>query len=343
MHMADALISPLVGGAMLAATAATATVALKKLQQDQDDRKIPLMGVLGAFVFTAQMINFAIPGTGSSGHLGGGLLLAALLGPHAGFLTMASVLLIQALFFGDGGLLALGCNAMNLGFFASYIALPLIYKPLVRRKPTAGRIAVAAVLASLLSLQLGAFSVVLQTVMSGKTELPFATFLALMQPIHLAIGLVEGLVTASVLVFIRKTRPELLDTIPAQTVQKTNPFVPALVGILLATVLTGGILSWFASSQPDGLEWSIEKASGAETLQADSTFHSFFAALQERTAILPDYDFKSASDSTGESTAATGTIQTGTSASGLLGGALTLLLVVLAGTAAKSLRRQKAD
>src|SRR5690242_7024526 len=102
MHMADALISPVVGGTMLAATAGVAAYSIKKIQNDMDEKKIPLMGVMGAFVFTAQMINFTIPGTGSSGHIGGGMLLSILLGPYAGFLTIASILLIQALFFGDG-------------------------------------------------------------------------------------------------------------------------------------------------------------------------------------------------------------------------------------------------
>jgi cobalt/nickel transport system permease protein len=97
--MADALLSPGIGGAMWAATAATTIYCARKVQNQLDDRKIPLMGVLGAFVFAAQMINFSIPGTGSSGHLGGGLLLAILLGPHAAFLTLASVLTVQALFF----------------------------------------------------------------------------------------------------------------------------------------------------------------------------------------------------------------------------------------------------
>jgi len=82
------------------------------------------MGVLGAFVFAAQMVSFAIPGTGSSGHLGGGLLLAILIGPSAAFPVMVSVPAVQALFFGDGGLLALGCNILNLGFFTSFVAFP---------------------------------------------------------------------------------------------------------------------------------------------------------------------------------------------------------------------------
>ena len=99
MHMADALLSPAMGGIMWTATAATTFYCSRKVQSQLDNKKNPLMGVLGAFVFAAQMTNFAIPGTGSSGHIGGGLLLAILLGPHAAFLTLASVLTIQALFF----------------------------------------------------------------------------------------------------------------------------------------------------------------------------------------------------------------------------------------------------
>ena len=119
MHMSDALISPVVGGVMLAVTAGLSAYSVRKIQQESDLRKIPLMGVMGAFVFAAQMINFSIPGTGSSGHIGGGLLLAVMLGPGGGFVALASILLIQALFFADGGLLALGCNAFNLGFFTN--------------------------------------------------------------------------------------------------------------------------------------------------------------------------------------------------------------------------------
>lgn len=125
MHMADALISPVVGGTMWVASAGMAIYSAKKVQNDLDEKKIPLMGVLGAFIFAAQMINFSIPGTGSSGHLGGALILSILLGPYAAFLTMISILTVQALFFGDDGLLALGCNIFNLGFFTCFITYPL--------------------------------------------------------------------------------------------------------------------------------------------------------------------------------------------------------------------------
>jgi len=94
MHMADALVSPAVAGTMYAVSAAAAGYSIYKVKKEDDASKIPVMGVMGAFVFATQMINFTIPGTGSSGHLCGGMLLSALLGPYAGFLTMIRPFLI---------------------------------------------------------------------------------------------------------------------------------------------------------------------------------------------------------------------------------------------------------
>ena len=211
MHMADALISPAVGGVMLAVSAGTIGYSVKKIKEDFDEKKVPLMGVMGAFVFSAQMINFTIPATGSSGHIGGGILLASLLGPYAAYVVISSVLLIQALFFADGGLLALGCNMFNMGFFACFVAYPLIYKVILKKNFTPRKISLATILAVVIGLQLGAFSVVIETLLSGVTELPFPSFVLLMQPIHLAIGLVEGISTAAVLCFVYRVSPTLLD------------------------------------------------------------------------------------------------------------------------------------
>lgn len=347
MHMADALISPAVGGAMWAVTASIAVYSAKKVQKDIDDRKIPLMGVLGAFVFAAQMINFTIPGTGSSGHICGGLLLAILLGPQAALLTIASILTIQALFFADGGILALGSNIFNMGFLACFIGYPLIYKPLTGKNPSQGRILIGSVLASVIGLQLGAFSVVLETLFSGISELPFSTFILLMQPIHLAIGLVEGLITAVIILFIKKESPEILQKAAIGQPFGNLSIKGIFVAMLIATVLTGGALSWFASANPDGLEWSISGITGKGELEtpAGEGIHSFFAELQEKTAFLPDYNFKqpekekpaaATEANAAEEKEAWPAVDGGTSFAGILGSLLTL---VFAYTIGKGLRR----
>ena len=212
MHMADALVAPAVAGTMYACSAAAAGWAVKKVQEEDDPKKVPLMGVMGAFVFAGQMINFTIPGTGSSGHLCGGMLVSAVLGPFAGFLTMIGVLLIQCLLFADGGLLALGCNIWNMAFYGWFIGAGLLWRRIMKNGPDKKKITYASVIGCILTLQLGALSVTAETLASGITELPFAVFAAAMQPIHLVIGLVEGLITAAVLCFLYEARPELIWT-----------------------------------------------------------------------------------------------------------------------------------
>jgi cobalt/nickel transport system permease protein len=328
MHMADALISPAVGGTMWAATAGLTIYSANKLKKDMDDRKLPLMGVLGAFVFAAQMINFTIPGTGSSGHLGGGMILAILLGPEAAFLTMASVLTVQALFFADGGLLALGCNIFNLGFFPCFIAYPFIYRKIVGERPTQGRILTGAMAAAILGLLMGAFGVVLETVFSGITELPFSTFVLLMLPIHLAIGVVEGLITAAVVTFVWKARPELVELAPAPARATRRSYKPVILGLLVLTVVTGGLLSWFASTHPDGLEWAIHGVTGKEELAPPATeAHGLLARIQEKLAFLPDYNFSEPKEApAAEKEPGWPDVSSGRSLSGLVGAAITLLL-----------------
>lgn len=334
MHMADALLSPAVGGTMWAATAVTTVYCSTRVRQSLDDYKIPLMGVLAAFVFAAQMINFTIPATGSSGHLGGGLLLAILLGPHAAFLAIASVLTVQALFFADGGLLALGCNVFNLGFFPCFIAYPLVYKKIVGSRPTPGRLLAGSLTAAVIGLQLGALGVVTETTLSGISELPFSSFALLMQPIHLAIGIVEGLVTTGVISFIRQARPEILEKAAADQPLGRLPMKPVLVGLALATVLTGGLLSWYASTHPDGLEWSMFKVSGHEELEVpDGAMHHRLEGLQQKTAFLPDYGFRDTADNESG--------RLGTSVAGLVGGLLVLLLGIGIGLLLK--KRSAAD
>jgi cobalt/nickel transport system permease protein len=344
MHMADALLSPAVGATMWAGTAAVTGYASKKLKREIDDRMIPLMGVLGAFIFAAQMINFTIPGTGSSGHLGGGMILAVLLGPHAAFLVMASVLTVQALFFADGGLLALGCNIWNLGFYPCYLAYPIIYRPLVGCGRSPGRILGASVLSVAAALQLGAFSVVLETFLSGKSELPFGAFVLMMQPIHLAIGCVEGFVTAGVINYVRSARPEILESIAAakpmgRGVSQRN----LLITFIVLAVIAGGALSRFASTLPDGLEWSTAQITGRSDLpEATQGIVSALKRIQEKTAFLPDYTFKPAKNgSNREAAPVRPEREAGTSAAGVIGAAVCIGLIVLVGLGIRSFRGKR--
>ncbi len=324
MHMADALISPAVGATMWTATAVTTAYCAKKVREENDAVRIPLMGVMGAFVFAGQMLNFTIPATGSSGHLGGGLLLAILLGPEAAFLVMASVLTVQALFFADGGLLALGANVFNLGFFPAFVAYPFVYRRLAGESTRSGRLVGASVTAAVVGLLLGAAGVVLETTLSGVSELPFVTFLGLMVPIHLAIGVVEGLVTAAVVVFVSKTQPELLvRTARGERVAGVG-IRNVLVGLALVAVLAAGVFTWFASENPDGLEWSIERITGStEIVSEGSSAHETAAEVQERTALMPDYALPA-----GDSARDAASVESGTSVAGLLGGAVTLAIAV---------------
>lgn len=325
MHMADALISPAVGGTFWLASAGLLAWCARKIRQTLDHRLVPLMGVLGAFVFAAQMLNFSIPGTGSSGHLGGGLLLAVLLGPHAAFLVMASILTVQALFFADGGLLALGCNIWNLGFYPSFVAYPLVYRTLCARGSWGRRW--AAVFAALVALELGALSVAIQTSLSGISALPFRSFAALMLLIHLPIGLVEGIATTAVTAYVLRARPEALER--PSSAASPSPVVPVLIALAL---IFGGILSWFASAHPDGLEWAVERLAGTAQLKAEHPVHAALEQMQTRTSFLPDYGFpvpaESEETTEGEAWPA---IDPGTTVAGIVGSIMVLGVVALAG------------
>ncbi len=344
MHMADALLSPGMGIAMWVASGTALAVASRRVRARADDRLVPLMGMLGAFVFAAQMINFTIPGTGSSGHLGGGLLLAVLLGPHAALIVIASVLTVQALFFADGGLLALGANLFNLGVLPCFVAYPLIYRPLAGAALSRRRLAVAAVVAAAVGLQLGALGVVLQSTLSGIASLPLTTFLMLMLPIHLAIGVVEGLATAALLLFLRRARPDLLRSAAAPRPARGASPSALLATLALAALLTGGVLSWFASTQPDGLEWSVAQAAGSDEPSAPSGgLHARLARLQQQFAWLPDYDLPPAAEPAAPATppehAAWPNVRPGKSMAGVAGGVVTLALVTAVGF---GLRRRRA-
>ena len=343
MHMADALLAPAVAATMYAASAVTVGASVKTLRKDENMAKLPTMAVTSALVFAGQMINYTIPGTGSSGHLCGGMMLSALLGPQAGFLSMVVILTIQCLFFADGGLLALGANCWNMAFYGCFVGYYLLWKPIMRSNlfnkmgtKAAGRIKIilASVFGCIITLQMGAFSVVLETSISGITELPFGAFVGIMQPIHLAIGLIEGLITSAVLVFVYEARPELLMDVNTSDTAVQGKFSLKTTMIILAVVvaIVGGGLSLVASANPDGLEWSMfgnAEAGYSENMGLDEENYGVSSgaaevagSIQEKTAFLPDYAFA-------DSDSAAGTTVSGLVGSAIVAGAA--LLICMAG------------
>ncbi len=344
MHMADALLAPAVAATMYVASGTAAGISIHNLRKDTESVKLPTMGVMAALVFAGQMINYTIPGTGSSGHLCGGLMLSALLGPYGGFLSMIVVLAIQCLFFADGGLMALGANIWNMAFYGCFVGYFLIYRPIMRAKwgSTRIRLIVASVLGCIITLQLGAFSVCLETLASGITELSFGAFVALMQPIHLAIGLVEGLITAAVLVFVYQTRPELLEVVGDRETKPASWSVrKVLICLAVFALLVGGIGSQFASSHPDGLEWALfgnEEAGYKANMGLDEenygksgSVSEAAEAVQEKTAFLPDYAFANDEENA-----------VGTSVSGIVGSLIVAGVAIGISAAAGFYRRRKA-
>lgn len=291
MHMADALVSAPVALTAGAIAATLIVVAGRQIRKSQRDSLIALMGVMGAFVFAAQMINFSIPGTGSSGHIVGGILLSALLGPWAGFITLVSVLIIQCMIFADGGLMALGCNIINMAACSCLVAYPLLFRSLIRYPATVQRLAAVTCLASVAGLELGAVFVTLETELSGITSLPTGRFLTFMTPIHLAIGIGEGLATTAILYFVQRYRPSLLSQYATDKKNKRKNIRGALISLGCAALVIGAGFSWLASEKPDGLEWSVIKTSGeTEPMSPTSAISDTASRIQNSTAILPDYD-----------------------------------------------------
>jgi len=350
MHMADALLAPAVAATMYGASLATTGVAIYKLKKensfDMEDslKKIPTMAVMSSLVFAGQMINYTIPATGSSGHICGGVMLSALLGPWSAFLSMIAVLVIQCLFFADGGLMALGANVWNMSFYGCILGYFLIFRPIASGKilknvNARSRLIIASIASCIITLQLGAFSVVLETGASGITELPFGAFVALMQPIHLAIGLVEGLATSAILVFVYENRPEMITCLTDSKEGKTS-FKTTLVILAIVACVIAGVMSQFASSNPDGLEWSLfgnEEAGYAANMGLDEDDYGVQSSaavvadsIQSKTAFLPDYAFANDEDN-----------RLGTSVSGVLGSAMVAALAAIICLAGKLFRTKK--
>jgi cobalt/nickel transport system permease protein len=244
MHIPDGFVSGPVVGATTVASAIALVIASGRSQAALGTRRAPVLGLTTAFIFAAQMINFPVAG-GTSGHLLGGTLAAIVLGsPWAGMLSIATVLIIQAVLFADGGITALGANILNMaviGVWVGWILTQTLQRLLGGSKR---RLPLAAGIAAGLSVVVAAIACAIELGLSRTATIALA--LPAMAGVHILIGVGEGLITGGVLAYLIAARPDLL---PGEQAEFKGWLVPVVSIFLIA-----GVLSLFASAWPDGLE-----------------------------------------------------------------------------------------
>ena len=244
LHIPDGFLSFIVSIVCWIITAIILSLAISRSNRSHGDRQIPLMGVMAAFIFAAQMINFPVAG-GTSGHLLGGALAAITLGPWAGMLVMTAVIAVQALLFQDGGLLAMGANILNMGLMTVAIGYGL-YRGAAFTRNRTFKLVIAG-FAAWLSVMAGALFTSLQLWLSGTS--PLQIVIPAMLTVHALIGAGEALITVAALTFILQTRPDLIGE---QSASATGSRGWVVVGMLVSLAVV--LLSPLASADPDGLE-----------------------------------------------------------------------------------------
>jgi cobalt/nickel transport system permease protein len=326
MHMANELLSIPIATGTLAIAAGGLGLVCRKVRQTVSSDKIALMGILGAFIFAAQMVNIQLPAMpGTSGHMLGTVLLAIILGPHASALVISSVVIIQCLIFQDGGLLALGCNIINMAIVPAYLGY-FLYKVITVGKFSAMRVYIGAMIASIISVEAGAMLVPVQASLSGVLAVPFLTFLITIIAVHSLVGLVEGLLTVAVLVYLQQVRPDIVtDSLPGK-IRLSRNMVLITLGIF--AIVIGGGLSLFASKFPDGLEWSYaERPDQPDFKKAVENKDSKISSVddfQSKYSLLPDYSRRNST--LGKAAEVTGSAGW-TSFAGIFGSGLTMGLI----------------
>jgi cobalt/nickel transport system permease protein len=227
MHIPDGFLSPEVAGATALASAAAVGYGLRTASDTLDERRVPLLGVTGAFVFAAQMLNFPVAG-GTSGHFLGAALAAILLGPWLACLTMAVVLSLQAFVFADGGITALGANILNMGVIGALLVGGLMLAS--RRALPKSRTTLLAITAvgAWLAVMAGATATSIELAISGTV--PFGTVLPAMLGVHAVIGIGEAVVTVAAVAAVLAARPDLIAVTDLTDAELSLP-APALKGI----------------------------------------------------------------------------------------------------------------
>jgi cobalt/nickel transport system permease protein len=293
MHMGNELLTPSVAGAFYVAAGAGIAYASVKARKELDEKRVPLLGVLGAFVFAAQMVNFPIF-TGATGHFVGGALLAIVLGPHAAALSMAAIVILQCLIAKDGGLLSLGANIFNMAIVGPYAA-HAVFRTIVPSREGGeavgrARVYAATFAAAMVSILAGAILLPVEVVVSGVCKVPLHVFAGVMAGVHTLIGAAEGVITFAAVVALARMRPDIVPGVaPGGKGGGGLPLKTVAASILVAAVLVGGFLSLAASESPDGLEWTLMKKS-----VVDEETHNPAARVAddvgERISLFPDYN-----------------------------------------------------
>lgn len=269
LHIPDGFLSVPVSLIWWALTVLMVGLAARKVGGALSERRVPLMGVMAAFIFAAQMLNFPVLG-GTSGHLLGGALAALLLGPWAGVLVMACVIGLQALLYQDGGLLAMGANIFNMGVATSLIGY-YVGTPLLRAfggKPWG--LVLAGFVAAWLSVMGAAALTSLQLVLSGLSA---AVVFPAMLFVHTFIGIGEGLISVAALAFVVSTRPDLVETLAGylspEALRRSagRGTMAALTAVGVAIAAGATLLAPLASGDPDGLERVAEDQGFIERTQ----------------------------------------------------------------------------
>ncbi|MEV4582697.1 energy-coupling factor ABC transporter permease [Nonomuraea jabiensis] len=271
MHVPDGFFNAATSISAGVVAAAGVTVCLRGARRELDDRTAPMAGLVAAFIFAVQMLNFPVA-AGTSGHLLGGALAAILVGPYTGVLCMAVVLLVQGVFFADGGLTALGVNITIMGIVTVVVGWG-IFRAVAGL--SRGRVTVAAFLAALVSVPASALAFTLLFWIGGTAPIEVGAVAAAMGGVHVLIGIGEAVITAVTVGAVLAVRPDLVygarglakplvlrdaegatTTVggqeqPAAAPGRLKPFLLGGVGL---TLVLAGVVSFFASSSPDGLE-----------------------------------------------------------------------------------------
>ncbi len=275
MHVPDGFIDAPVSAAAGVVAAGAVAVSLRGARRELDERTAPLAGLVAAFIFAVQMLNFPVA-AGTSGHLLGGALAAILVGPYTGVLCVSVVLLMQGILFADGGLTALGVNITNMAVVTTVVAYA-VFRGLVKVLPKKRRsVTVSAFVAALLSVPAAAAAFTLFYAIGGTTDVPLGQVLTAMVGVHVLIGIGEAAITALTVGAVIAVRPDLVygargltaplklrvngelvdapatEQVPARAAAR-SPRKLLLAG-LGASLLLAGVVSFYASASPDGLE-----------------------------------------------------------------------------------------